>query len=232
MKKQTKLLSKFAVLLATLGAGATLASAHVAAHADTLYPNGTPSQSAMDALQAMENYKPSAKDEATIKAIEKASDEHDEKTGITKEQETGYSSNSAPAKHVIRTLDSHKVISYNNKTSVAQKKTTKKVAKKAHKKVAKKHVKKTTVKKAAKKVAKKHAKRLFRIRVKAHKIYAYKTANFHHKKGRKAEKKGTKLYVYGIIKKGHKKFYKVYDGRVITASKSAVSVIPETMVQQ
>lgn len=206
--KNTKTISKLAMFVATLAAGATIASIHVAAHADTLYPNGTPSQSAMDALQAMENYKPSAKDEATIKAIEKASDEHDEKTGITKEQETGYSSNSAPAKHVIRTLDSHKVISYNNKTSVAQKKTTKKVAKKAHKKV---------VKKAK-------AKKLFRIRVKAHKIYAYKTIKLH-KAGRKAEYKGTKLNVYKIVKKGHKTYYKVYGGRVITASKHFVTKI-------
>lgn len=206
--KNTKTISKLAMFVATLAAGATIASIHVAAHADTLYPNGTPSQSAMDALQAMENYKPSAKDEATIKAIEKASDEHDEKTGITKEQETGYSSNSAPAKHVIRTLDSHKVISYNNKTSVAQKKTTKKVAKKAHKKV---------VKKAK-------AKKLFRIRVKAHKIYAYKTIKLH-KAGRKAEYKGTKLNVYKIVKKGHKTYYKVYGGRVITANKHFVTKI-------
>lgn len=216
--KNTKTISKLAMFVATLAAGATIASIHVAAHADTLYPNGPLSQSAMDALQAMENYKPSAKDEATIKAIEKASDEHDEKTGITKEQETGYSSNSAPAKHVIRTLDSHKVISYNNKTSVAQKKTTKKVVKK--------HVaKKKVAKKAHKKVVKKaKAKKLFRIRVKAHKIYAYKTIKLH-KAGRKAEYKGTKLNVYKIVKKGHKTYYKVYGGRVITANKHFVTKI-------
>lgn len=79
--------------------------------------------------------------------------------------------------------------------------------------------------KPAKKHARKHARRLFRIRVKAHKIYAYKTANFRHHAGRKAEKRGKKLNVYGIIKKGHKTFYRVFGHRVITSNKHFVTKI-------
>lgn len=237
MKKQTKLLSKFAVLLATLGAGATLASAHVAAHAssdgwDEAEPSTgfsyAPGISDADKarVQKMINTPDSEADKRANARIQAGLDKLN---AISDKQQAEYD-----AKMEALAKKNHTYIP--DTDTSAKKTTTKKVAKKtsakkATKKVAKKHVKKTTVKKAAKKVAKKHAKRLFRIRVKAHKIYAYKTANFHHKHGRKAEKKGTKLYVYGIIKKGHKKFYKVYGGRVITANNSAVSVMPETMVQ-
>lgn len=223
--KNTKTISKLAMFVATLAVGATIASIHVAAHADswdtapttgaTYNPNNT--QSDLDVLAAMNSYKPSAQDKAEMDAIDASYKKHDDETGITKEQETGYGPN-VKTKQIIRTLDTHKVISSSNKTSVAQKKTTKKVVKK--------HVaKKKVAKKAHKKVVKKaKAKKLFRIRVKAHKIYAYKTIKLH-KAGRKAEYKGTKLNVYKIVKKGHKTYYKVYGGRVITANKHFVTKI-------
>lgn len=75
-----------------------------------------------------------------------------------------------------------------------------------------------------KKVVKKHERRLFRIKVKINKVYAYKTINLH-KAGRKLEKKGTKLYVYGIVKKGHKTYYKIAGGRVITSAHKYVTKI-------
>lgn len=252
MKKQTKLLSKFAVLLATLGAGATLASAHVAAHADSsndgwadttdqtsgYAPGLTDAQKAY--ADKIGTHNSQKQNEINARAAAKDDAALDKLDAISNKQQAEYD-----AKMNALAKKNH-VKDYGNPDATPAKKTTTKkvakktsakkaVAKKATKKVAKKHVKKATVKKAvkkhARKHARKHAKRLFRIRVKAHKIYAYKTANFHHKHGRKAEKKGTKLYVYGIIKKGHKKFYKVYGGRVITANNSAVSVMPETMVQ-
>ncbi len=246
MKKQTKLLSKFAVLLATLGAGATLASAHVAAHADSsndgwddgvvhtgfgYAPGLTDAQKAY--ADKIGTHNTPKQNEINARATAKDDAVLDKLDAISNKQQAEYDAkmNALAKKNHIKDYG-------NPDATPAKKTTTKKVAKKTSakkavaKKVAKKHVKKATVKKTAKKHARKHAKRLFRIRVKAHKIYAYKTANFHHKNGRKAEKKGTKLYVYGIIKKGHKKFYKVYGGRVITANKSAVSVIPQTMVQK
>lgn len=248
MKKQTKLLSKFAVLLATLGAGATLASAHVAAHADSsdgwadttdqtsgYAPGLTDAQKAY--ADKIGTHNSQKQNEINARADAKVQAGLDKLNAISDKQQAEYD-----AKMEALAKKNH-IKDYGNPDATPAKITTTKkvakktsakkaVAKKATKKVAKKHVKKATVKKVAKKHARKHAKRLFRIRVKAHKIYAYKTANFHHKKGRKAEKKGTKLYVYGIIKKGHKRFYKVYGGRVITANKSAVSVIPQTMVQK
>ncbi|CAI2638198.1 hypothetical protein AKUH3B203J_11840 [Apilactobacillus kunkeei] len=101
-------------------------------------------------------------------------------------------------------------------------------AKKAAKHEAKKHVAKKVTKKSTKK-AKKHvikkivkkAKHLFSVRIKAKKVYAYKTIALH-KAGRKVEKKGTKLYVYKIVKKGNKQFYKIAGNRVITANKHYV----------
>lgn len=93
-----------------------------------------------------------------------------------------------------------------------------------HKKIAKKHVKKH-VRKVVKKHVVKKSHGLFTIKVKASKIYAYKSTNFKNHKGRKAERKGTKLRVYGIVRKGHKTFYKVYGHRLITANKHFVSKI-------
>ncbi|CAI2689084.1 hypothetical protein AKUH4B504J_11850 [Apilactobacillus kunkeei] len=101
-------------------------------------------------------------------------------------------------------------------------------AKKAAKHEAKKHVAKKVTKKSTKK-AKKHvikkivkkAKHLFSVRIKAKKVYAYKTIALH-KAGRKVEKKGTKLYVYKIVKKGNKQFYKIAGNLVITANKHYV----------
>ncbi|TMT02161.1 hypothetical protein FD690_02245 [Apilactobacillus kunkeei] len=97
-------------------------------------------------------------------------------------------------------------------------------AKKAAKHEAKKHVTKKVTKKAKKHVIKKivkKAKHLFSVRIKAKKVYAYKTIALH-KAGRKVEKKGTKLYVYKIVKKGSKQFYKIAGNRVITANKHYV----------
>lgn len=234
MKKQTKLLSKFAVLLATLGAGATLASAHVAAHADSSndgWAEAKPSTGFSYApgltdvqkkeIDKIGTHNSQKQNEINARADAKVQAGLDKLNAISDKQQAEYD-----AKMEALAKKNHTYIP--DTDTSAKKTTTKKVAKKtsakkATKKVAKKHVKKATVKKVTKKHARKHAKRLFRIRVKAHKIYAYKTANFHHKKGRKAEKKGTKLYVYGIIKKGHKRFYKVYGGRVITANKHFVT---------
>ncbi|MCL8495929.1 hypothetical protein M9195_05440 [Apilactobacillus sp. F1] len=86
-----------------------------------------------------------------------------------------------------------------------------------------KYTKKTTKKHAPKKIVKK-AKQLFKIDVKANKVYSYKIIALH-KSGRKLEKKGTKLPVYKIVKKGHKEFYLIKDNRVITANKHDVMKI-------
>lgn len=238
MKKQTKLLSKFAVLLATLGAGATLASAHVAAHADSSndgWADTTDQTSGYapgltDAEKAYADkigtHNSQKQNEINARADAKVQAGLDKLNAISDKQQAEYDAKmeALAKKNHTYVPDTDTSAKKTTTKKVAKKASAKKaVAKKATKKVAKKHVKKATVKKVAKKHARKHAKRLFRIRVKAHKIYAYKTANFHHKKGRKAEKKGTKLYVYGIIKKGHKRFYKVYGGRVITANKHFVT---------
>lgn len=136
----------------------------------------------------------------------------------------------APAKTV--TYDVPAVGKHNafTKTAEAKKAEVKhEAAKKAAKHEAKKHVAKKATKKATKKHAKKHvikkivkkAKHLFSVRIKAKKVYAYKTIALH-KAGRKVEKKGTKLYVYKIVKKGNKQFYKLAGNRVITANKHYV----------
>lgn len=93
-----------------------------------------------------------------------------------------------------------------------------------HNKYTKKADKKKAAKKhTAKKVVKK-AKQLFKIDVKASKVYSYKTIALH-KSGRKLEKKGTKLPVYKIVKKGHREFYLIKGNRVITANKHDVMKI-------
>lgn len=93
-----------------------------------------------------------------------------------------------------------------------------------HNKYTKKADKKKAAKKhTAKKVVKK-AKQLFKIDVKASKVYSYKTIDLH-KSGRKLEKKGTKLPVYKIVKKGHREFYLIKGNRVITANKHDVMKI-------
>lgn len=136
----------------------------------------------------------------------------------------------APAKTV--TYDVPAVGKHNEFTKTVEAKKTEvkhEAAKKAAKHEAKKHVAKKATKKATKKHAKKHvikkivkkAKHLFSVRIKAKKVYAYKTIALH-KAGRKVEKKGTKLYVYKIVKKGNKQFYKIAGNRVITANKHYV----------
>lgn len=216
--KNTKTISKLAMFVATLAAGATIASIHVAAHADSWttapqsgfsYVSGATDED-KKITQELRNSK--SDNQAQIDAIDKSYAEHDSTPYMVAMQDG-------------KSIPATKVKDNTKKPSTSTKKTTKKVVKK--------HVaKKKVAKKARKKVVKKaKAKKLFRIRVKAHKIYAYKTIKLH-KAGRKAEYKGTKLNVYKIVKKGHKTYYKVYGGRVITANKSAVSVIPETMVQK
>ncbi|KOY73703.1 hypothetical protein RZ70_03190 [Apilactobacillus kunkeei] len=136
----------------------------------------------------------------------------------------------APAKTV--TYDVPAVGKHNEftKTVEAKKAEVKhEAAKRAAKHEAKKHEAKKHVAKKATKKAKKHvikkivkkAKHLFSVRIKAKKVYAYKTIALH-KSGRKVEKKGTKLYVYKIVKKGNKQFYKIAGNRVITANKHYV----------
>ncbi|KOY75696.1 hypothetical protein RZ71_01140 [Apilactobacillus kunkeei] len=87
-----------------------------------------------------------------------------------------------------------------------------------------KYTKKKATKKHTAKKAVKKAKQLFKIDVKANKVYSYKTIALH-KAGRKLEKKGTKLPVYKIVKKGHKEFYLIKGNRVITANKHDVMKI-------
>lgn len=268
MTKYNKLLSKCAVLLATLGAGAILASAHVSAHAATsndgwedgvvhtgsMYAPGISDadkarvQKMINTPESEANKRADAKVQAALAKLDAIDDRKQSedllKTQIYYKKRGIYAAVPAsaidfakktlgdyakvhPSSYAARILRDYNAITKATKKhakKVTSKKVTKSVAKKATKKVAKKNVKKATVKKATKKVAKKHVKRLFSIRVKAQKIYAYKNIKLQ-KQGRKAEKKGTKLYVYGIVKKGHKTFYKVYDGRLITASKSAVTKI-------
>lgn len=246
MTKYNKLLSKCAVLLATLGAGATLASAHVSAHAmsDAEWADSTPQTSGYapgltdEQKKRIDQIGTQPESEANKRADAKVQAALDKLDAISDKQQAEYDAkmNEVAKKNHIKdygnpdaasvTTSTKKSTTKNvaKKTSVKKATAKKATAKTSAKKVAKKHVKKATVKKATKKVAKKHAKRLFRIRVKAQKIYAYKNIKLQ-KQGRKAEKKGTKLYVYGIVKKGHKTFYKVYGGRVITASKSAVTKI-------
>ncbi|MBV0914879.1 hypothetical protein KTJ72_03030 [Apilactobacillus sp. HBW1] len=93
-----------------------------------------------------------------------------------------------------------------------------------HNKYTKKAAKKEAAKKHAPKKIVKKAKQLFKIDVKASKVYSYKTIDLH-KSGRKLEKKGTKLPVYKIVKKGHKEFYLIKGNRVITANKHDVMKI-------
>lgn len=207
--KNTKTISKLAMFVATLAVGATIASIHVAAHADSwdtgeMTSGYAPGVTDADKKIVQELKNSKSDNQAQIDAIDKSYAKHDSTPYMVAMQD-GKSLPSSKDKAA-------------NKTSVAQKKTTKKVVKKT---VAKKKV----AKKAHKKIVKKaKAKKLFRIRVKAHKIYAYKTIKLH-KAGRKAEYKGAKLNVYKIVKKGHKTYYKVYGGRVITANKHFVTKI-------
>ena len=200
--KSTKNVSKFAMVVATLAAGATIASVHVAAHADSwdtgeMTSGYAPGVTDADKkiVQELKDSKPD--NQAQLDAIDNSYAKHDSQPQMAITQTNHYVT---PAKNTSTKKTAKKVV----KKHVAKKK----VAKKAHKKV---------VKKAK-------AKKLFRIRVKAHKIYAYKTIKLH-KAGRKAEYKGTKLNVYKIVKKGHKTYYKVYGGRVITSDPKYVTTI-------
>ena len=213
MKKQTKnILTKLALVAAPFAVAATITTSAVSANADgTSFGdwNMTPAeqanmQKATDGVNEMrkESHTTAAESEAQGNAFQKQQDAEFKAHIANNEREFGGDTSQAtttPAK------------------KQAVKKTTKKATKKhvAKKKVVKKHVAKKHV---VKKHARKHARRLFRIRVKAHKIYAYKTSNFRHHKGRRVERKGTKLYVYGTVRRGHTTYYKVYGGRFITSS--------------
>ena len=195
--KNTKTISKLAMFVATLAAGATIASIHVAAHADVLYAPGLTDAQKKEADDVMNSV---SDNQAQIDAINNSYAKHDSQPQMAITQTNHYVTPSTTSKNTSTKKTAKKVV----KKTVAKKK----VAKKAHKKV---------VKKAK-------AKKLFTVKVKAHKIYAYKTIKLH-KAGRKAEYKGTKLNVYKIVKKGHKTYYKVYGGRVITANKHFVTKI-------
>lgn len=208
MKKSTNIVSKFAVLVVTLAAVATIASVHVAAHADSW---DTAPQSgfsyvagATDAdkkvVQELINSK--SDNQAQIDAINRESVKHDIDSGIEITQERGVQASFDKSGHFLGYKKNGKFVTTPDGKPLPTKKhsTNKKVVKKAK------------------------DKKLFRIRVKAHKVYAYKSIKLQ-KAGRKVEKKGTKLYVYGIAKKGHKTYYKIYGGRVISADKKLVTKI-------
>lgn len=213
MKKQTKnILTKLALVAAPFAVAATITTSAVSANADgtsfgdwVMTPADKANIEKADKLSnegRIEDHSTQAEDGAQSAALGKQQDAELKKDIARNKREFGDNTSQAtttPAK------------------KQAVKQTTKKATKKhvAKKKVVKKHVAKKHV---VKKHARKHARRLFRIRVKAHKIYAYKTSNFRHHKGRRVERKGTKLYVYGTVRRGHTTYYKVYGGRFITSS--------------
>ncbi|KOY76432.1 hypothetical protein RZ54_06590 [Apilactobacillus kunkeei] len=199
MKKSTNIVSKFAVLVVTLAAGATIASAHVSSHADTLWAPGV-TEADKKIVEELKNSK--SDNQAQIDAINRESVKHDIDSGIEITQERGVQASFDKSGHFLGYKKNGKFVTTPDGKPLPTKKhsTNKKVVKKAK------------------------DKKLFRIRVKAHKVYAYKSIKLQ-KAGRKVEKKGTKLYVYGIAKKGHKTYYKIYDGRVISADKKLVTKI-------
>ncbi|KIM18531.1 hypothetical protein HW41_04515 [Apilactobacillus kunkeei] len=213
MKKQTKnILTKLALVAAPFAVAATITTSAVSANADdntfgdwVMTPADKANIEKANALTnegRIEDHSTQAESEAQGAAFQKKQEAQLAKDNARNQREFGGDTSQATTKPAKKQ---------------AVKKTTKKATKKhvAKKKVVKKHVAK---KRVVKKHARKHARRLFRIRVKAHRIYAYKTSNFRHHKGRRAERKGTKLYVYGKVRRGHTTYYKVYGGRFITSS--------------
>lgn len=208
MKKQTKnILTKLALVAAPFAVAATITTSAVSANADQTFGDWvmTPADKAnIEKADKLSN-------EGRIEDHSTQAEDGAQSAALGKQQDAEFKAHIANMKREFGGDTSQATTTPAKKQAV--KKTTKKATKKhvAKKKVVKKHV-------AKKKAAKKHARRLFRIRVKAHKIYAYKTSNFRHHKGRRVERKGTKLYVYGTVRRGHTTYYKVYGGRFITSS--------------
>lgn len=192
MKNQTKLLSKSALLLVTVGAGIALASAHhVSVHADTWQNN----------VEHVGAHNLKETNQQLTQQIRKSQEAKKVKNSFV-------STNDA----LDRVMASDPIQNAKREAKLFKAKSTaeyKKLNKKAKKEI--------------KKYEHKHAKskKLFRIKVKAHKVYTYVSTKLR-KEGRKIEKKGATLWVSGIIKKGSKTFYKLFNGKVIPASKHFV----------
>lgn len=233
MKKQT-ILTRAALLVAPFALAATFGTS-VVSHADdnsdmdTVTVSGADNSAAGQAIQkhASEVGKDSDAKSAALYKKDYGQTYNDGSTdgssAVTpaKKTNTASNTNKPAAKPATKTTTKKETTSTVAKKAAKKhvaKKVTKKHAKKAAKKATKKVTKKRVAKKhVAKKRAKKHARRLFRIRVKARRIFAYRTLNFRHHHGRRAEKKGTKLYVYKVVRRHHRNYYKVYGGRWITS---------------
>lgn len=195
MKNQTKLLSKYALLLVTVGAGITLASNHhISAHADTWRNN-------VEHIGSQSAHSLAETNKKLIQQIQKSQEAKKIKNSLL-------SSNDA----LDRMTAGHTIANAEREAKLF--KTKLKAEYEAFNKKAKKEIKKYTHKHAK-------SKKLFRIKVKAHKLYTYLNTKLH-KAGREIEKKGTILWVSSIIKKGHKTFYKLFNGKVIPASTHVV----------
>lgn len=231
MKKQT-ILTRAALLVAPFALAATFGTS-VVSHADdnsdmdtvtvSGADNSPEAQAAAKKANAMAN-QGFNKAQSSINNTYKNDDGYVDKTNTaTPSKKTSTASNTSKpaAKPATKTTTKKETTSTVAKKAAKKhvaKKVTKKHAKKAAKKATKKVTKKRVAKKhVAKKRAKKHARRLFRIRVKARRIFAYRTLNFRHHHGRRAEKKGTKLYVYKVVRRHHRNYYKVYGGHWITS---------------
>lgn len=199
MKNQTKLLSKSALLLVTVGAGITLASAHhVSAHADTWQNN-------VDHVGSQSAHSLAETNKKIIQQIQKSQEAKKIKNSFVS---TNDALDRMTAGHTLKRAEreAKKEAKVFKTKSTAEYKKLNKKAKKEIKKYEHKHAK---------------SKKLFRIKVKARKVYTYASTKLH-KEGRKIEKKGATLWVSGIIKKGSKTFYKLFNGKVIPASKHFV----------
>lgn len=195
MKNQTKLLSKYALLLVTVGAGIALASTHhVSVNADTWQNN-------VERIGSQSAHSLAATNKKLIQKIQKSQEAKKIKNSLL-------SSNDA----LDRMTAGHTLANAEREAKLFKAKSTAEY--KAFNKKAKKEIKKYTHKHVK-------SKKLFRIRVKAHKLYTYINTKLH-KEGRKIEKKGAILWVSSIIKKGHKTFYKLFNGKVIPASKHVI----------
>lgn len=238
MKKQT-ILTRAALLVAPFALAATFGTS-IVSHADSADDEIVGTQvsggdNSPEAKAAAKRANESSND-AFKKAQEAVNNTYKNDDGYVNKSTTSSSTSKPAAKHATNTAAKKT----NTSTTVvkkakpakkaAKKHVAKKVTKKHAKKAAKKATKKVTKKRVAKKHvvkkhAKKHARRLFRIRVKARRIFAYRTLNFRNHHGRRAEKKGTKLYVYKVVRRHHRNYYKVYGGRWISSSKKYVTKI-------
>lgn len=209
MKQTKNILNKLMLATAPFAVAATVASTNVMANADS---------------NSVGNWDMTPAEKANMDKADKVSQEIMEQNGTigAKAEAEGAKKDAA-----IKAADDKsfaqikkETAAYINKKDEAKKTPAKKTA---AKKATKKHVaKKVAKKRVVKKHAKKHTRRLFRIRVKAHRIYAYKTIAMH-RAGRRAEVKGTKLYVYGTARRHGRTYYKVYGHRWITSAHKYVA---------